>query len=178
MAHDEIIVQPSLFDPIEIPLTKGYVALVNLIDADLLKFRWSAATYRSGDTYARRSAYPNGRRGKMKNELMHRVILERILERPIAHADLCDHVDGNPLNNCRENLRLATYSQNMQNKRRSKNNLSGYKGVSHVKGNSWIAKRCVNGEKIYLGCFSSPQAAYEAYCDAARKYFGEFARTE
>lgn len=76
-----------------------------------------------------------------------------------------------------ENLRLTTNSQNMANMRKRPTNVSGYKGVCwHPKIGRYTAGIKVNMKRIYLGCFTDPAAAHEAYRKAAVKYFGEFAR--
>jgi hypothetical protein len=94
-------------------------------------------------------------------------------------GEIVDHIDSNTLNNRRENLRLATYSQNSMNTRISSRNTSGYKGVSvDATGNSWRAQIKAEGEIKYLGLYSTPEEAHEAYKIAAVKYFGEFARFE
>lgn len=87
-----------------------------------------------------------------------------------------DHADGNKLNNCWNNLREATHSQNEHNKTKYVNNTSGFKGVCrHTKNNSWVAKIWVNSKGIHLGSFTTPEAAYEAYCIAATELHGNFA---
>jgi hypothetical protein len=90
---------------------------------------------------------------------------------------MIDHRDGNPSNDRWENLRRATRSQNSANRRLHRNNTCGYKGVSRD-GGRWRAAICKNGRRHHLGIFSTPQAAHAAYAKAARKLFGEFARTE
>ena len=90
---------------------------------------------------------------------------------------LIDHRDGDATNNRWTNLRRATSSQNTANSRRPRNNTSGYKGVSLLRGR-WRALIWNNGLLIYLGTFATPEAAHAAYVAAARKLFGEFARPE
>jgi hypothetical protein len=90
-----------------------------------------------------------------------------------------DHRDGNPANNRWSNLRLATPSQNNTNRRRPRHNTSGFKGVSFdSRAGKWKATICKEGRTMCLGSFLTPQAAHRAYVKAARKVFGEFARTE
>jgi HNH endonuclease/AP2 domain len=88
-----------------------------------------------------------------------------------------DHRDGDPANNRWNNLRSATRSQNSANRRVHRNNACGLKGVS-AQGRRWCATICKNGRIHHLGIFPTPQEAHAAYVKAARKLFGEFARTE
>ena len=91
-----------------------------------------------------------------------------------------DHIDGNPSNNAINNLRLATSSQQKQNKRVQSNNRSGLKGAFYThanrSGKRWTSRIKVAGKVISLGYFHTAQEAHEAYGQAATKYFGEFAR--
>ena len=90
-----------------------------------------------------------------------------------------DHRDGDGTNNRWNNLRRASQSQNNANRRRPRSNTSGFKGVSRCRRTGkWIAVIGKRGRMIYLGKFSTPQAAHAAYVAAARKLYGEFARTE
>lgn len=168
--------QLSLFDPIEIPLTKGYVALVDPIDADLAKYKWRPLPSRSDANlvYAQRSFKRNG---KEVHVLMHREIMGRMTGAQLSRANEVDHWDNNPLNNCRGNLRIASHSDNQHNSPRPSNNTSGYKGV-YKRGKKWVAQIKTSEKKLYLGSFATPQEAHEAYKTAAIKYFGEFARFE
>lgn len=92
-------------------------------------------------------------------------------------ANGLDHIDCDTTNNKIANLRLATPSQNVANRRRCKNNVSGFKGVSPFR-KKWRAQLTKNGKSIYLGLFSTPAEAHKAYCIAAEKLHGEFARFE
>lgn len=56
------------------------------------------------------------------------------------------------------------------------NNTSGYKGV-HRCSNGWVARIGYEMKRLYLGYFTSPEAAAHAYDEAARKLFGEAALT-
>lgn len=88
-----------------------------------------------------------------------------------------DHKDGNSLNNCIENLREATQSQNAANQQLRKNNKSGIKGVRfNDKYGKWIAAIMVNRKHISLGCHLTLEDARQAYEIGSKKYFGEFAR--
>lgn len=86
-----------------------------------------------------------------------------------------DHINRNGCDNRIANLRLATKTQNMGNRKRNANNSSGYKGV-YKHRNKWAACIRQNGKTISLGTFNTPQEAHAAYVAAAKKIFGEFAR--
>jgi HNH endonuclease len=88
-----------------------------------------------------------------------------------------DHRDLDRSNNRWINLRRATRSQNNANTRVSRSNACGLKGASPDRGR-WRATIRKHGRKRHLGKFATPQAAHAAYAKAARRLFGEFARTE
>lgn len=161
---------------VEIPLTKGYVAVVDALDADLLERKWYGLEMHKGNVYAVRNA-PYGTKPALI--LMHRVILERMTGRVLLRKETCDHQDMNCLNNRRSNLRLANHQQQSANKTIQCNNTSGLKGVEFNKRSQrWLSVIVVNKKRVYLGTFDDPQEAHEAYCKAAAEYFGEFARFE
>lgn len=82
-----------------------------------------------------------------------------------------DHIDGDNKNNCLENLRTATHSQNMQNKSKKSRAASGLIGVHKTRSpDIWSAKIMANGKTIALGTFRSKELAHEAYLRAKRKY--------
>lgn len=151
---------------IEIPLTQGFVAIVDVGDYDLVAGRkWHAVRRRSGIVYAATNVpQPDGRQRPLT---MHRVILEG--------SERVDHINGVGLDNRRSNLRPATHTENMQNRKRHSNNTSGYKGVYAARGR-WRAAIRANGQKHNLGYFDSPEDAAAAYDEASRLLHGEFSR--
>lgn len=109
-------------------------------------------------------------RGKKIHTTMHRQILGLTSD----DKRFVDHVNGNRTDNRRCNLRVCTRSQNGYNQGLPKHNTSGFKGVC-LRNGRWIAGIKSNGKKKHLGSFETPEAAYAAYCSAARELHGEFA---
>lgn len=89
-----------------------------------------------------------------------------------------DHINGDRLDNRKENLRICTRVQNFQNMKMHIDNTSGFKGVSwDSEREKWISQIFTGGHTKFLGRFEDSEKAARVYDDAARKYFGEFART-
>ena len=86
-----------------------------------------------------------------------------------------DHINTDRTDNRWANLRLANKSQNEANSPRNKANTSGFKGVSR-KRNKWQAGIKKDYVRYNLGSFATPEEAHQAYCEAAKETFGEFAR--
>lgn len=156
---------------VRIPLTKGYTAIVDACDAHLAAFKWYALIDRRADgsvrtVYAMRNVRHND--GRRAHEMLHRAVLGA------PRGLRADHIDGDGLNCRRHNLRPATDANNQANRKISRNNTSGFKGVRWERG-AWRAQIQVSRRVRFLGYFSDPTAAARAYDAAARKHFGEFA---
>jgi hypothetical protein len=92
-------------------------------------------------------------------------------------AEEIDHIDGNPLNNRWKNLRLATRGENQFNRGADYTNTSGYKGVTyHKQCRKWVARIGHKRKSYHLGLFETAKTAHAAYCEAAIRLHGEFAR--
>lgn len=104
---------------------------------------------------------------------MHRVILNT------PKGMESDHINGDGLDNRRCNLRICTTSQNQQNQQtQSRIKSSGFKGVNWAKrANKWVARIVIAKKEMWLGSFDSELKAALAYDNAAKKYFGEFSKT-
>jgi hypothetical protein len=89
---------------------------------------------------------------------------------------MIDHINGIRDDNRWINLRTATRQENCYNRGKQLNNKSGYKGVSWNNSRSkWVAQIVINGKKKHLGLFIAKEQAYYSYCEAAKKFHGEFA---
>jgi hypothetical protein len=145
----------------EITLTKGYVATVDDEDFECLsKFKWSTLTVPGKSPYAKRT-----RRGI----LMHRVIMG------INDRRKVDHINGDGLDNRRENLRVCTNSQNSQNMKPRDGATKGL--YFHKKNLKWCAQIMQDRVKYHLGSFDTKEAAQARYDEEAIKRFGNFACT-
>lgn len=81
-----------------------------------------------------------------------------------------DHWDTDRGNNRLHNLRDVPNQTNRENMRKPRaDNKSGYLGVMAHQGR-WRARVQVNGRNISLGCYDTPQEAYQAYLEGKRKY--------
>jgi hypothetical protein len=87
-----------------------------------------------------------------------------------------DHINGNPLDNRKSNLRVCTNRQNISNMRKKASSSSKYKGVSFDKSrNKWRSIIMKDYKYIQLGRFNSEVEAARAYNEKAKELFGEFA---
>lgn len=145
-----------------IALTKGKTAVVDDKDYyELSKYKWHSL-----NGYAAR----RGKQGESRYVRMHRVVAEA------EDGMEVDHINGDPLDNRRENLRVCTHAENLKNRKLNKNNKSGYKGVRwHVKDKKWRAEIQTLGKNIFLGNYSSKEEAAIAYNEMAKKLFKSFA---
>jgi hypothetical protein len=109
----------------------------------------------------------------------HRLVWCLYYGKDIEEGFVIDHIDGNKLNNNISNLRQATISQNAFNSKKRGNKSTIYKGVSRSKGRTrYRAYIQENKKQHYLGSYKTQYQAYSAYCEASKKYHGEFGRTE
>ncbi len=159
----------------KIELTQDQVALVDDADFDdLNQWKWHAhkdpARAIGYQFDAQRKVVIAGERAVL---YMHRYLMNPTSDQQV------DHIDGNPLNNQRSNLRLCTNQQNNRNVGKRRDNTSGHKGVTwHVKNAKWRSRIQIDGKETHLGYFDDISDAAQAYKDAAAKYFGDFARNE
>jgi hypothetical protein len=89
-----------------------------------------------------------------------------------------DHINGNPLDNRKINLRLCTTQENQRNRKSNETNkkISKYKGVSKSLNKYWRSYIYLNGKQINIGSFKTEIEAAQAYNKKAIELFGEFAR--
>jgi hypothetical protein len=152
--------------PKEIALSQGKIAIVDDSDYEWL-IQWKWCLYNCG--YAVRNE---------SRKVGHSVILmhSQILRTP--QGKCADHVNGNRLDNRRENLRICDFKENSRNSMIRHDNKSGYKGVYWNKTNrSWTTQIAIDGKSFHLGNFQDVKDAALAYDRAAKKLFSEFSKT-
>ncbi|MFI8671877.1 hypothetical protein ACIGIJ_18660 [Bacillus paranthracis] len=142
---------------------KGINFIIDDEDAHLLeKYKW----YVDSKGYLCRSV--NETQGKI---MFHRQVMS------VSDSNIfVDHIDTNPRNNSKSNLRVTNVVGNSQNRNRNKNKISSkYKGVYRKPNNMFQVFIQANGNKMALGTFNNEDVAGYVYNINAIKYFGEFA---
>jgi hypothetical protein len=110
-----------------------------------------------------------------------RQYLHRAIMRQCGDA-VVDHINGNPLDNRKANLRVCTVQEKARNRKKRANTISRYKGVCFMRSQKgenakrWRAYTRINGKRLWFGYYATEEEAAMAYNIKARELFGEFAR--
>jgi hypothetical protein len=147
------------------------------VDEDLYKFlnwfTWRPMSNKINQNYPVTKA--NG-----GTAMMHRMIIEVTTGRKIEKGFEVDHIDGDKLNNRKENLRVCTPYENGQNHGiHSTMNKTGFIGVTNMNGKSLNPYRAIltlPDKHVQIGCFDTAENAAFHRDLAALKYKGEYAR--
>jgi hypothetical protein len=150
----------------EIPLTKGFITIVDDDDYEYLnQFKWRA----QGLVYAVRDDFSNGRANR-KQIYMHREITGA------KKGEVVDHLNHQTLDNRKSNIRVCSQTFNNANHRMRTDNTSGYKGVYwNKRDKKWTAQINFKGKNRNLGNFDSKNDAARMYNFWALDLFGEHA---
>jgi len=148
-----------------IPLGKGYEAIIDDDDYDKVsQFSWGVLITK-WTQYGRKNFWINK---KCQTVYLHNFIV------PPPEGFTNDHIDRNGLNCQKSNLRFATKSQQMMN--RKVPNSSGYRGVYWYKAyQKWHVMISTNYEVRSLGYYDDLIEAAKAYDKQAKREHGEFA---
>lgn len=155
--------------------TKKFGKQVVLVDAQdswlLTQYRWYLwSTKRHSGIYVVASE-SNKNPKQIHYKRLHQLILKA------DAGQIVDHVNGNPLDNRRKNLRITNSSGNNKNAGKRRNSKGKFKGVHYsTREKKFKAQVQCDGKKINLGTYLSEVEAAKAYDIAALQYFGEFAR--
>lgn len=148
-----------------LPIHGALFAMVDDEDFEnLSKYKWYISGGKPGSLYV--GKYKN----KRSNSYLHREILNA------KRGQVVDHIDGNPLNNQKNNLRICSQKQNLWNSKKAINTTSKFKGVFFDKSrNKWQSKIMRNGKNLFIGRFDHEIDAAKAYNEQALKSSGKFA---
>lgn len=152
-----------------IQLTQGKFTVVNEERADhLSKWNWCAHWSPLSQTFYAIRGIGEGRKGT--------VYMAVYILNP-RKGMRADHKSGEGLNNLDMNLREATPTQNKINGRIRSDNKTGFRGVyKRQERGTYRTSIFVQGKRINLGEYTTPEMASEVYEAAALKHFGEFHR--
>ena len=102
-----------------------------------------------------------------------RIFIYNLIMNNLEKNFVVDHINNNPLDNRKCNLRITDFNGNMKNKKIAKNNTSGIKGVHFCKiEQKWKAYMNVDKKRINLGTFDKKEEAIKSRMEAERYYFG------
>jgi hypothetical protein len=147
----------------EIPLSQGKVAIVDDEDyAELAQYKWCIRKTGGGQSICAIRNAPTPVTSGPKQIQMHRQIMQA------PDGIEVDHANGDPLDNRRCNLRLATRSQNLANRRTFSS--TGFKGVHRYSndGSRFIMQ--------FAQVYNTAEEAARAYDRIAKIVHGDFAR--
>ena len=149
----------QLAEALRVPLSKGKYALIDKKDYRKISgYKWYISTF--GYAVAK---------VKSNTIFMHRIINDT----PLGMNT--DHINGNKVDNRKNNLRNATDSQNSFNSYK-KGKKNKYKGVYKTKSGRWAAKIEINYKQKHLGTFDNPECAAKSYNSAAKELHGRYAK--
>lgn len=153
---------------LQLPLTKGKIAIVDECDAHLANYKWCCHSM----GYAMRGF-------KIKGKSYPLFLHHAIMGKPL-HKLVVDHIDGNKLNNTRSNLRIVTWRENSSNtkkQRGEKPKTSKYVGAflafRNRKNKYWRSAIVINGKQVTLGYFKNEVDAANAYKNALNNLIAE-----
>ena len=153
-----------------IPLTKGQFAIIDDEDYERInQWKWYSQKSNTG-YYAARSM------GRDKSRFMHYEVLNLAIGKD--RKWVVDHINRNPLDNRKENLRICSTQQNLFNSgpKKKKGKTSYYKGIMFHQGHKrWAALLCYKRKQFHLGYFQTEYEAMTAYNLAVVKKMGDYA---
>lgn len=144
---------------------KTYHGSIILVDNDMFKYLNSITWYSDKDNYCRCHIVVNGKR---KWQIMHRIIIGA------QKGQIVDHINGNVLDNRKQNLRICTAAENARNRVPNYNKkYTKYLGVYWHKNRDKYSAVCSG---THLGWFTNDEAAAVAYNSCAKIKYKEYAR--
>ena len=164
---------------IESPKYGTFEVLYDAEDEDKInKYKWKLRRDKSKFYIYAHIPHPDGGRFKNGRQRQTALQLHRYINNTPKGMDT-DHINGNTMDNRKQNLRTCTRAENSRNRNIAKNNTSGYKWVTlyKTKKRPWRAQINFENKSYYLGCFKDKEEAARAYDKKAIELHGEYAST-
>ncbi|MEK6291064.1 MAG: HNH endonuclease [Paraburkholderia tropica] len=124
------------------------------VDRDTLDafggWSWQVTAHSKG--YVRRTRLVSNKPRKFVTVYLHRAIME------CPEGYEVDHINGDPLDNRRANLRIVLRKQNAQNISAVRGR-AGHRGVESNVWGRFMARAQCNGKRVYLGVFATAEEA-------------------
>lgn len=137
----------------------------------LSQWNWNAVSIKN-KLYVRRSK----KKGILKSGIKYEVFIHRVIMKCTDSNLVVDHIDNNPLNNQKSNLRVCTKAENNRNTSSHKDSSSKYLGVTYDKARKkWNAQLMVNGKRVLTKRYTTEIEAAYAYDTAAKLHVGQYA---
>jgi len=148
---------------------KGFEVLLDDEDFERISsIKWNPL-HTHGKTYFSHTYNKSKFREKRIHILLHREVFGEIPKGMVV-----DHINGNPFDCTRSNMRLCTVSQNTMNGKRHRDNSTGFKGVVRAPGGRFMVQIGIDMKMINLGTFDTAEEAYSAYLTKGREIHAEF----
>lgn len=159
-------IEKESFYIIEIEGTINGKIIVDKEDySKMIKYKW----------YIVDKKYPTCKAYDYKNKKV--ILMSKMVTGYYDGELLIDHINGNTLDNRRENLRLLTHKDNMKNRRLHSNSSSGVSGVHYIKKKMlWEARISNNNYSFCLGFYKNKEDAIKSRLEAESFFFGELSR--
>lgn len=143
-----------------------HMMIIDDEDYEKIKDKTLSITTCANGVYVKTSKMTNY---KLERKLVHRIVMGE----PVGFE--IDHINHNPLDNRKENLRIVTHRENMrhaQARKGKQGRTSQYKGVCFYKG-KWIAQcRMKDGRNKSIGKFLDEKEAAKAFNQFAAEHYG------
>jgi hypothetical protein len=151
-----------------VPIAQGGYSMIDDEDIGIVgHWRWRLFAHK----YPGRGIRVGGRKdGKQGVIYLHRAIMNA------GEGEQVDHINGDPRDNRRVNLRIVNHRQNVWNSSGDANSKSRFKGVSEAQGGRWVATIRADGKRWSLGVYDDELLAAAAYNGAAIVLHGQYAR--
>lgn len=152
---------------ISVPVSGGKAfAIIDADDADrVLSHKWCFNKIVAGKYYVHRRL-PKADGGKLIK--LHRLIM------CVSDRKICvDHINGDTLDNRKENLRLCSQGENMRNYRNAWGK-EGIRGIQKTRTGKYRARIRFLGKFYNIGTFETQYDASVAYSFASSVMHGEF----